>query len=364
MGLVSKTYTFSAGAVIVAAQHNTNFDTLYSLVNGNVDTNNISATASIVDTQLAQITTANKVSGTAITTGNIATSGSIAITSTATTTNPFQVIASSLTTGFAAYIYSNSTDATARSLMRVHNDNPAASGAKCIEIIQDAAEPALQITNTSATSSAIEITASSTTTNVISFSPGALTTGIALNISSANALTTGSVAYFHSASSDSNTRNIVSIVNDNPDATGATALYIQQDADKFAFRVAAGCTTSDITYITGDSLTTGSAASLYSDSADTSSRNLLQIVNDNTLATGARGMLIRQDSNAVALAIDYNGTTDDTTCGLQLDGCSIANGSANVTISNVAPAGVGTATISAWLRVNIDSAAYYIPMWT
>ena len=42
----------------------------------------INASAAIVDTKLAQITTANKVSGTAITTGNISTSGSITTTST------------------------------------------------------------------------------------------------------------------------------------------------------------------------------------------------------------------------------------------------------------------------------------------
>ena len=41
------------------------------------------------------------------------------------------------------------------------------------------------------------------------------------------------------------------------------------------------------------------------------------------------------------------------------------NGSANVTISNVAPAGVATATISKWLQVKDEAGAvFYIPMWT
>ena len=42
-----------------------------------------------------------------------------------------------------------------------------------------------------------------------------------------------------------------------------------------------------------------------------------------------------------------------------------ANATAVVTISNVAPAAVGTATISKWLTLT-DSAGtvYYIPMWT
>ncbi len=41
-----------------------------------------------------------------------------------------------------------------------------------------------------------------------------------------------------------------------------------------------------------------------------------------------------------------------------------ANATANVTISNVAPAGVGTATISKWLKVDDNGTTYYIPMWT
>lgn len=44
--------------------------------------------------------------------------------------------------------------------------------------------------------------------------------------------------------------------------------------------------------------------------------------------------------------------------------CTTANGSANVTISNVAPAGVGTATITKWLTIVQDGVTYYIPMWT
>lgn len=49
---------------------------------------------------------------------------------------------------------------------------------------------------------------------------------------------------------------------------------------------------------------------------------------------------------------------------LKIDGTLVANGVANVTISNVAPAGVGTATISKWLAVDVDGTVYYIPCWT
>jgi hypothetical protein len=66
MSVVTKGYTFSAGAVIVASEHNSNFDTLYNDYNGNITNANFSASAGIVDTKLAQITTANKVASSAL----------------------------------------------------------------------------------------------------------------------------------------------------------------------------------------------------------------------------------------------------------------------------------------------------------
>ena len=67
MAIISKTFTFSSGTVIVASEHNSNFDGIFNEFNGNIDNANIKASAAIVDTKLAQITTINKVSSTAIT---------------------------------------------------------------------------------------------------------------------------------------------------------------------------------------------------------------------------------------------------------------------------------------------------------
>ena len=59
--------------------------------------------------------------------------------------------------------------------------------------------------------------------------------------------------------------------------------------------------------------------------------------------------------------------------GLKLDGTVTfndgdqwtANASGTVTISNVAPSGIGTATISKWLTVTDDGGTVmYIPAWT
>ena len=41
-----------------------------------------------------------------------------------------------------------------------------------------------------------------------------------------------------------------------------------------------------------------------------------------------------------------------------------ANATANLSITNIAPAAVGTATISAWLEIDVAGTKYYIPCWT
>lgn len=71
MGLVTRTFTYSAGAVIVAAQHNTNENTLYNLVNGALDNDNVTASANIAATKLNLATIAQAVafSGAALTMG-------------------------------------------------------------------------------------------------------------------------------------------------------------------------------------------------------------------------------------------------------------------------------------------------------
>lgn len=73
MGLISVPYTFSAGAVIVASEHNSNFSTIYNEFNGSISNANISASAAIADTKLATISTAGKVNISALTVASQAT---------------------------------------------------------------------------------------------------------------------------------------------------------------------------------------------------------------------------------------------------------------------------------------------------
>ena len=67
MALISIPSTFTVGAIIVASQHNDNFRTIYNDYNGNITDANISGSANIADSKLAQLVTAAKVSGAALT---------------------------------------------------------------------------------------------------------------------------------------------------------------------------------------------------------------------------------------------------------------------------------------------------------
>lgn len=73
MSTLTIPYTFSSGATIRASEHNVNFDTIYSDFNGNIGNVNFSASAAIVDTKLATITTSSKIDFSALSTTNQAT---------------------------------------------------------------------------------------------------------------------------------------------------------------------------------------------------------------------------------------------------------------------------------------------------
>src|SRR3990167_2235954 len=68
MAIIVKPNTFSAGATIIASEHNANFDVIYSDFNGNITKSNLAANAAIVDTKLATISTSQKVNTSALVT--------------------------------------------------------------------------------------------------------------------------------------------------------------------------------------------------------------------------------------------------------------------------------------------------------
>ena len=72
-GTVTKTYTFSSGEVVSASKFNTNFNTLFTLVNGNLDDNNISGiSGSKITSGTVAAARIDNLDGSKITSGTIA----------------------------------------------------------------------------------------------------------------------------------------------------------------------------------------------------------------------------------------------------------------------------------------------------
>jgi hypothetical protein len=59
-----------------------------------------------------------------------------------------------------------------------------------------------------------------------------------------------------------------------------------------------------------------------------------------------------------------DGVRNIVATGLDVSKLVTANGAATVTISNVAPTAVGTATVTSWLTVRVQGVDHFIPMWT
>lgn len=69
MATITKPHTFTAGEIIVASEHNSNFDTIYDDYNGNITNVNIDASAAVVESKLLFSATGHGHTGT--TDGNL-----------------------------------------------------------------------------------------------------------------------------------------------------------------------------------------------------------------------------------------------------------------------------------------------------
>ena len=77
------------------------------------------------------------------------------------------------------------------------------------------------------------------------------------------------------------------------------------------------------------------------------------------------GAVVAHYNNVAPSLSIVDGITIDGTITLNDSAHWTANASGTVTISNVAPSGVGTATITKWLTVTDDGGTVmYIPAWT
>ena len=210
------------------------------------------------------------------------------IASTATTQDISRWYGNSLTTGRLALFSSDSPDTSVRRLVHISNTHTDSSQTTGL-LISTEGNTGMQIATGANTAWGMQITSSNTTQ--------------------------GGAAYFYSNSPDTSVRRLVQITNDNTAAVGAKCLQITNDAASqtmtvtsngaaaYGLRLDGSLTTGEHLTV-GDNgyLTTGSLAYFGSTSPDTSARNLVNIVNDHTAATGTIPLNIRQDANAKQIA--------------------------------------------------------------
>jgi len=163
---------------------------------------------------------------------------------------------------------------------------------------------------------AMSIEAAQIDADVLDIGADAVTTAKVIDIT-ADALTTGNALYIDSNSSSTGTRNLVEIINNHASATGATVLKLQNDSTGAGtLTISSAQTTTDVIDITADSattgkviditadaLTTGNALYIDSNASNTSTRNLVEIINNHASATGATVLKLQQDSTGLALNV-------------------------------------------------------------
>ena len=144
-----------------------------------------------------------------------------------TTGTGITVLADALTTGSALAINSNAPAGT-RNLFEITNDNALAVGTTALSIQSDAGRGIFIDSNLPAGGPSLEIDSEHVGTNAISINSDPMTTGYVIDITADN-LTTGSALKIDSDSDSTSTRNIASIIQNHVDASGSTALYLQND---------------------------------------------------------------------------------------------------------------------------------------
>ena len=194
-----------------------------------------------------------------------------------------------------------------------------------------AGKPAISITSADVDQIAIDVDAEQSSANVLDIDANSLTTGNAIDVT-AGALTTGSLMMLNSSSTSTGTRTLFKVTNDSALATGSTAIQVQADAGRGVFidsnlqtggyaleidseqastnvaKIASAATSGTILDIQAESITTGKVINIYddsattgsslyidSDSSDTGTRNVASIIQNNTSASGATSLYLRND---------------------------------------------------------------------
>ena len=100
------------------------------------------------------------------------------------------------------------------------------------------------------------------------------------------------------------------VISSGGNVTFSNKVKIDQDSNNFALEIDSENTTANAILVECDALTSNGIARFYSNSSNSSSRNLIQIVNNNASATGAVPLKIEQ--NSTGLVADLHGASGST----------------------------------------------------
>lgn len=265
--------------------------------------------------------------------------------------------ADSLSTGNALNFVSNSPDTNVRSLAFIRNQNPLSISATALFVQQDSTANAFRVDSTGDSTSMV-INSAATTANAINFSQSTQTSGFLLNASNLNSVTSGGAFNFVSNSPSATVRNLGNLRNQNTAASSTTVLNVQQDASANGINITengngsamningSGVSTQNVFNIIADGLTTGTAATINSNSANISNRSILSVNNLNAGATGATALSISQNSTNIGVNVSraavnsnqpaFNITDAGTGTGTSISvGKSGANYSSNLGVVDV-----------------------------
>ena len=210
-------------------------------------------------------------------TGNTTYTGSasLEITSGHLTKHNALITNDALTTGSLMQMTSNSADTSARVLLKVTNDNAAATGATAICAWADSGRALLAKQTLAAGGPAIEIESANATTNAMIVTASSLSTGSAAQVTSASNSRTGHLVHLASTSTNAGaTGDVLHVKSSTTTNTAMIANFANNTTNVLSVMVGGGVR------IDGDLDVTGSTTQVRTASA---------IVNDKTLVLGATG---------------------------------------------------------------------------
>ena len=188
-----------------------------------------------------------------------------------------------LTTGKALYVHSNSSSNGSRILTHIVNDHASAVNTIPLKIQQDSLNVVVAIDDPKTTADNImQITNADALTSggMLYLESGSTSTGSRklLHAVNENSSATGEGLRVYSNSGDSSNRNLVEIINDHASADNTRGLYIQNDGALYGIEMAGGCGIRfDSTVVSSDASTLDDYEEGYSDAGITAGSGTITV---------------------------------------------------------------------------------------